>query len=174
VTTSIYGDSTLHEAENSGNITVSNITSTSLTLNWTSSTDDYTWNENLSYMVIQSTQDNIDTVTDMETSGNGRTLIQNWAYDIDTLNVTGLDSSSVYYYNLIVRDEALNKTAYATTAATTLADLSEPVPGNAETITPASVTSTSLTLNWTLGTDNCHTPGKPGIPGVLFHKQQYR
>jgi len=62
----------------------------------------------LKYYVYQSISDNIATVTD-------------GTEDIGTYSVTGLTAETNYYFNIIVEDEAGNKSAYTTKTETTVA-----------------------------------------------------
>ena len=56
----------------------------------------------------------------METTGSGRSTIQDWAVDINTKDVTGLTVSTTYYFNVLVKDQAGNKTIYSRLVITTL------------------------------------------------------
>ncbi len=135
---------------NSGTITSASVASTSLTLNWTAATDDYSTPANLQYLAYYSTNNDITSVANCEDNG---TAIGSYASNITTKGVTDLTSSTIYYFNVVVRDEAGNQAAFSPlTQATT--DITNPIPGNSGTITSASVSSTSLTLNWTAATDN--------------------
>ncbi|MBK8396884.1 MAG: fibronectin type III domain-containing protein [Leptospiraceae bacterium] len=105
---------------NNGSITITHLKATSLTLNWTKSSDLGTLTNSLQYKVVQSTSDNISTVLEMETTGSGRSTIQDWAVDINTKDVTGLTVSTTYYFNVLVKDQAGNKTIYSRLVITTL------------------------------------------------------
>ncbi len=100
---------------NSGTITTSSVTTTSLTLDWTKATDDYTAATELTYRVYDSTTDNINTVANAEANG---TEIGTESTNIDTKNVTGLTANTTYYFAIIVKDEALNKSIYTLTYTT--------------------------------------------------------
>lgn len=119
---SLYQNSnTAPTPANSGTITISNLASTSLTLNWTKANDSGTGGEyvtpqsNLQYKVFQSTSNNISTVDTAETNG---TVIQNWTSDINSFNVTGLTAGTTYYFNVLVRDEHGNRGVYNSIAKT--------------------------------------------------------
>ena len=105
---------------NNGSITITHLKATSLTLNWTKSSDLGTLTNSLQYKVVQSTSDNISTGLEMETTGSGRSTIQDWAVDINTKDVTGLTVSTTYYFNVLVKDQAGNKTIYSRLVITTL------------------------------------------------------
>ena len=143
-------DITAPAAGNSGTIATATVAGTSLTLNWTVATDAVSAGTALEYLVYYSTSDNIDTVANAESNG---TAVDTYAANIATKDVTGLSEGTTYYFNVLVQDEAGNKTAYAGVSETTL-DVTAPVPGNSGTITTANVAGTSLTLNWTAATDN--------------------
>ena len=103
------GDYTAPTAGNSGVMTTDSITANSLTLTWVTGTDDTSFSSALEYRVYYSTSDNIDSVANIEANG---TAINSYTSDIATLNVTGLTAGSTYYFNVIVKDEAGNQTAY--------------------------------------------------------------
>ncbi len=109
----------------------SNVGETTLTLNWTAATDNVAVTD---YEVFQ------DAVSLGLTGGP------------NTFNVTGLTLGNSYDFTVYAKDAAgntslvsntLNETTVDTTAPSTITDLSS-----------ASVTETTLTLNWTAATDN--------------------
>ncbi len=102
---------------NVGMITTSNVSTNSITLNWTKATDNITTENNLEYQVYRSESDNIDTVSDMEANG---TVVVSYAANITTKEVTGLTEGTTYYFNVIVKDEVGNKSAYTVKEETTL------------------------------------------------------
>lgn len=103
-------DTTPPTQGNLGVITVSTpIGSTALTLNWTKATDNISAQNTLRYEVRQSSTNNIDTVANAELNGS---VILSYTTDIDTFTVTGLSTSTTYYFNVIVKDEFDNKVAY--------------------------------------------------------------
>src|SRR3989344_7106662 len=136
---------------NTGTITTAGITSSQITLNWTKGTANISAQANLQYEVRRSSSANIDTVANIEANG---TIIRAYIADINTFDATGLNPSTTYYFNVIIKDEAGNKAAYTMKSETTAADTTNPVPGNTGTITTAGITSSQKTLNWTKGTDN--------------------
>jgi len=101
---------------NSGTITTSGIGDTQITLNWTTATDNTTTAANLQYLAYYSTSNNISSYMDCETNGNP---VGSYAANISTKTVTGLNMSSTYYFNVVVKDEAGNKAAYSTKSGTT-------------------------------------------------------
>lgn len=102
---------------NSGIITTSDVTSTSLTLNWTEATDNISTQNNLQYIIFYSTLPNISTIEAADDSG---TVAQNWTYDISSAPVTDLAPDTEYYFTVIVRDEALNPAQYPMISQSTL------------------------------------------------------
>lgn len=108
-TQTIIKDDVAPVVGDSGTITNSNTYSTSLTLNWVKATDTYTSQASLQYKVVKSLLNNISTVSSAETNG---TLIQDWATDINTLDVSGLSSGTLYYFNILVKDSVSNKAIY--------------------------------------------------------------
>src|SRR6185436_7180098 len=83
---------------------------------WTKATDDVSSLSALQYEVRRSGSDNIGTVEAAEANG---TVILPYTLDIAALNVTGLSPGTTYFFNVLVKDEAGNKAAYAFTSATT-------------------------------------------------------
>jgi len=47
-----------------------------------------------------------------ESSGEGREVVADWSQDIATMDAVGLAPGTLYYFNVLVRDEAGNKSAY--------------------------------------------------------------
>ena len=64
--------------------------------------------------------------------------------DISSKSITGLTDSKTYYFNVIVRDESGNKSAYTKMSATTT-DATGPVPGNGTGIQSAIHRDAALT-----------------------------
>lgn len=96
---------------NGGVITSVSNPDTTLTLNWTKASDNYTAEADLTYFVYRSDSNNIDTV--QNTEDNGTLLNIGGAADINTYNVSGLNPGTTYYFNVIVADEAGYKAAYS-------------------------------------------------------------
>ncbi len=101
-----------------GTIGTSSLTDAEVTLNWNKATDNESPQETLQYLVYRSNSNNIDTVENMEVNG---TAEGTYAADIDTKEITGLTGSTTYYFNVIVKDEDGNKTAYTMKEVTTSA-----------------------------------------------------
>jgi len=100
-------------------ISTSGLTDTGITLSWNKATDNVSDPGALQYLVYRSDTGNIDTVENIEDNG---TAEGTYAADIDTKEITGLTGDTTYYFNVIVKDEAGNKTAYTMQEATTSAE----------------------------------------------------
>jgi hypothetical protein len=137
-----------------GTLSTSGITATGATLNWSKATDAVSTQGALQYQVYQSGSNNLDTVANIEAHG---VAVGSYTANIGTYSVTGLTESTLYYFNVIVKDEAGNKTAYAMKQVITL-DVTAPVVSDG-TIGTTGLTDTDVTLNWTKATDAVSTQG---------------
>ena len=90
-------------------ISFSNIALTSATVSWGASTDNVTTAANLKYKLVGSSTNNLTTVADAEING---TQVMDYTANTLTKAVTELSSTSAYYYAVIVKDEAGNKSLY--------------------------------------------------------------
>ncbi len=99
-----------------GNISVSNTTRNGTILAWNKASDNATAGAELKYCVYISSGDNINTVADIEANG---IVKQDYTADIPAINITGLQPETTYYFNVIVRDNAGNKTCYNKATVTT-------------------------------------------------------
>jgi hypothetical protein len=100
---------------NTGLITPSDITSSGLKLTWHRAVDNLTEQTDLRYRVYRSTANDIDTVADAEING---TLVADWAFDLISVQLSGLQPRTTYYLNVIVIDEDGYKAAYRTVSVT--------------------------------------------------------
>ena len=146
-------DTTLPTPGNAGSITSSDVDVTSVTLSWIKATDNISSQANIQYQVYYSPLNDVDTVANMEANG---VAFGGYVADIDTMVVTGLTQGTTYYFNIVAKDEAGNKVAYTMVTETTLAsaDVTSPVAGNTGILVLSNLTSTSVTVNWTRGTDD--------------------
>jgi chitodextrinase len=114
----------------------SSITQTSLTLNWTASTDNVG-------------------VTNYRIFRNN-TFFGETGSTATTFNVTGLTASTTYSFYVVAQDAAGNNSNPSNTIdATTLAPAGDTqAPTAPADLASSSITQTSLTLNWTASTDN--------------------
>ncbi|MCB1144800.1 MAG: DUF1566 domain-containing protein [Leptospiraceae bacterium] len=140
---------------NNGIISTSNISTNSMTLTWTkasdsNSTGEYLTPQNkLQYKVFQSTSNNISSLDTIDSNG---TVLKNWTTGLQSLDVTGLNSGTSYYFNVLVRDEHGNRGIYSTVSYS-ITDTIPPLVSN-KSITITNVTSDSLVINWSQATDN--------------------
>lgn len=102
-----------------GTITAGNISATSVGLSWTYAIDNTTFQDDLLYRVYYSPADNINTVADILAKGTafGSELNMNSI----PVTVTGLSSSTQYYFNVLVENGDNNQSAYEAVSATTTA-----------------------------------------------------
>ena len=94
----------------SGVLTFGAVTSSSITVSWQLATDNVSAQSALSYEVVYSLSNNVQTAGAAQ--GNG-TVVQDWTQNISTVNATGLSSGTPYYFNVLVKDGAGNTSAYA-------------------------------------------------------------
>ncbi|MBF0139958.1 MAG: hypothetical protein HQL74_06735 [Magnetococcales bacterium] len=81
----------------------------SVTLNWASATDNMTQQNGMQYTVYRSTTDNISTVAAAEGNGAVIATLTNGATNYTD---TGLSNGTGYYYAVVAKDAAGNKTIY--------------------------------------------------------------
>ena len=118
------------------NVTLSNITLTTIDASWMASTDNVA-------------------VTRYEVFANGTLKGEVTA---TSFTVTGLNSNTAYAITVLAKDIANNKSAQSTPAnATTLSDSTPPtVPSN---VTISNIGGTSFKVNWSASTDNASVTG---------------
>ncbi len=109
------------------NLTVSNIDTTSLTLNWTASID------------------NIGVTNYLVYKDNGNTLLAELGKDVLTYNVTGLLPSTTYSFQVKAKDAAGNLSNPATINATTS---NTPVPPTVPTLQYGYSSGENMILQW--------------------------
>ena len=109
-------DTTAPAAGNGGALTTSSVSDTSFTVNWTAATDETSAQANLQYLVYYSGSNNIASVSTAESNG---TAAGSYTSNISSRSVAGLTEDTQYYYNVIVKDEAGNKSAYTSGSVTT-------------------------------------------------------
>ncbi len=147
----------------SGAITAANVSSSSLTLNWTAAADNYTASSSIKYYVVQSPSANIDTVQNCQTyvSNSSATLLNAGGTDnITSYAVSGLSPSTDYYFNLIVSDSANNYAAYTMLKATTSGSSSSGPAGGGGGSTASVSTSTA-------GNSTTVSADVKGVPSLL-------
>jgi hypothetical protein len=99
-------------------ITASGITQTGAVLSWNKATDETSAQTALQYLAYQSGSNNLGSVANIEANG---TPIDTYASDIATKTVGSLTAGTAYYFNVIVKDAAGNKTCYTAVPVTTTA-----------------------------------------------------
>jgi hypothetical protein len=136
----------------------SSVTSAGFTLNWSAGTDALTVASSLAYRVCSGANAAaIDTVAECD----GATTELAYATNILTLAISGKSPGTTYYYNVIVRDAAGNKTIYGGLAQTTSAG----APG-APTGVSGTIDAMRVNLSWA-------APASDGGSAVTDYIVQY-
>ena len=78
-------------------------------LYWGRGSDNVTLPASLQYQVLYSTSNNIDSLASAQANG---TVFMDWTTDVTSTTITGLSRATTYYFNILVRDTATNKSAY--------------------------------------------------------------
>jgi formylglycine-generating enzyme required for sulfatase activity len=102
---------------NGGSILISDITADRVTLSWKAASDNLTNLQDLYYQVYYSKSNSIQTVLDCENNG---IPFGTFNPNSSCSTITGLDQSTTYYFNVIVKDSGGNKAIYRTAYGTTL------------------------------------------------------
>jgi len=108
-------DTTVPTAGASGAITFASVTSSSITVNWTKGTDDTSAQGALQYEVCRSAS----TISSVGTCESN--IVMSFTTDVATYADSGLSASTTYHYNVVVKDEAGNKTLYVDNSQATSA-----------------------------------------------------
>jgi PQQ-dependent dehydrogenase (s-GDH family) len=119
------------------NLTFANLTQSSLTLNWTASTDNIA-------------------VTGYDIYRNG-VKINSSLVTATTFNVTGLSAATAYQFYVTARDAAGNTSANSNTINVTTPDTQAPTAPSG--LTASDIAQSSLTLTWSAATDNVAVTG---------------
>ncbi len=100
-------------------ISFASVTDTTLTVNWGAATDGVTAQSSLQYRLVRATTSAaIDTIAEVDAISGG-SLLQNYTANDITQNVTALLSGTTYFFAVVVRDAAGNKSLYAPVSQTT-------------------------------------------------------
>ena len=134
----------------SGEISTTVAGTTQINLNWSYGTDDKTAQADLEYLVYYSTSDNITTVDSCETNG---TPFGTFTANINSQQITGLTPNTDYFFNVVIIDASLNKSAYNMVNDTTDIDY-PPTPGGSGEILTTVAGTTQINLSWSYGNDD--------------------
>lgn len=127
------------------NLAASNVTETSLTLNWTASKDNAV-------------------VTGYDVYRNGTFLT---TVATNTANITGLARGASYTFYVVAKDASGNVSAASNTISVALQD--KQAPSTPTNLAASSITASSLTLSWTASSDNVAVKGYDVYrDGVLY------
>ncbi len=133
-------------------ISFSSVAGTSLTVNWGAASDGVTAAADLEYKVVRAAvATDIDSLAEVDAITSGPGFVQGFTVNITSLPVSGLSSATSYAFAVVVRDAAGNESLYVPATQTTL-DVTAPTPGTA--ISFADVTSSSVTVNWGVASDD--------------------
>ena len=144
-------------------ITTSGLSHTGVTLNWNKATDNASAPTALQYLVYRSGSNNLGSVANIEANA---APLGSFAADISTKAVTGLTAETTYYFNVIVKDEAGNKTCYTTKQVTTSAapDTTAPFVTGVSASTANGTYKAGDTITITAGfSENVNVTGTPQL-----------
>jgi hypothetical protein len=148
----IGGGDTIAPTPGNAGVLASNVVGNSANITWTKATDDQTLQPALQYEVRLSTNNDIDTVAKAESYG---AVVVPYAADINSAVIPGLTLGATYYFNVIVKDQAGNKSSYVPTSATAaVPDTTAPMPGGGGTIITSNIGYNTARLSWTAATDD--------------------
>lgn len=135
---------------NDTQLTASKIGTDSITLTWKAAADNVTASSKLRYLLFYSSSPFMNTVADIEKNG-----YPTMAYTAAKLTgaATRLKPATRYYFNVIVMDEAGNKSCYNQLAVEIVVDETTPEILN-RSITVTNIKQTGLTLSWERAYDN--------------------
>jgi len=140
----------------SGVLTIADIGTDSITVEWVRASDNETASAELLYKVFMS--DNSDIATYAEIVDNGIEYTTGWNLDIQTITLRGLEPERTYYFNVLVSDRAGNITAYTMNSAVTeeipADDTEPPVLVNDGELTVFQPQTDSVKLKWQKPSDN--------------------
>ncbi len=127
-----------------GAATATTVSSTEIDLSWTAATDDVTPQQNIVYLIYISTT----------SGGQDFQIPQSFTTSpgATTYSVTGLTSSTTYYFVVRAKDEAGNVDNNSMELSATTLDAIPPAFGGVAIAAP--VSSTQIDLSWTAATDD--------------------
>jgi hypothetical protein len=100
-----------------GTLTLSGATASSIEVSWQKATDNVSAQSTLRYKVVRSTSDNVGTAALAELNG---TPVMDWTTDVSTASATGLSAGTLYYFNVLAKDEKDNTDAYVSGSQSTI------------------------------------------------------
>jgi hypothetical protein len=102
----------------SGALGFSSVGSASFVVGWAKASDNTSPASTLQYKVVRSTAGNVSDVAGAEANG---TVCMDWTTDVSTCTATGLNASTTYWLNVLVKDAAGNESAYVSSSQATAA-----------------------------------------------------
>ena len=140
------------------NLATSNATSTSIQLGWTAPGDDGNTGTATTYDVRYRTGGAVDTTNWAAASQATGEPTPHSAGTGETFTVSGLTSSTVYYFGLETADEVPNWSAISNSpSGTTSTPADTTPPATVSNLATSSPTTTSITLTWTAPGDDGNT-----------------
>jgi hypothetical protein len=137
-----------------GQVSVSNISKDSIIVSWPPAIDDVTAQENLQYKLLYMPHDSTKMTVNPENSG---TLIMDWTANAKSKQVNGLASTNSYYFVVMVKDEAGNKTLYPSQKFSSL-DVNAPQVDSG--IIVSEISPEGVTVSWEAASDDVTSPDK--------------
>jgi len=131
-------------------LSTGSVTDTTISLTWGLATDNKTASNLLEYAVYRSTSQMSQTVASVEAG----TKILDWTVNTGSYTATELNRNTRYFFGVVVRDQAGNKSVYAPVNALTLNDTSAPVVPGVGNIEITHVGYNYINLNATVAVDN--------------------
>lgn len=159
-------------------LSFSGISDTGVTVSWGAASDSVTSAANLQYRLVRAaTSAAIDTIAEVDAAAGGVTVVDDYTTNLLTRNVTGLSATTAYFFAVVVRDAAGNKTIYTpatvTTAAagTTASPVFNPSPGtfgSAPNLQMTSATGGAIICYTTGATPACNAGKTACTTGTLY------
>lgn len=148
------------------------IKATSFSIEWTKANDNKTKQEELQYKVVYSSSNNISTIEQAESTGEGRVLRLDWTKDKSDLGIDSLVVSTNYYVTVLVKDEANNKSIYKTKLQNTYNVYDNMNATVSHYSANKTFTKCSIGQSWNQTLNNCAGIGDGGN-GYGFSSYQY-
>ena len=147
-----------------GTLSYESLSLSGVRINWTQAGDNVTPSNQLLYKVIYSKNNNY--VGNMMTAESLATMAMNWIANVNTKLVQeNMDQGATYYFAVIVKDQAGNKTLYPYISFA----LPDTTPLNAGTMSVEKLSLTNYKIKWTPASDN-GTPNTQLEYNLLYSK----